>query len=81
MNVLIQARDALGRGDIADAYAMLGGPAYSEGAPLSVQVAGEASSLIRAGLTAEAIDRIDAYLRPGFSGRLRYAATGCEPAR
>lgn len=77
---LREARRYLRDGQTREAYERLCGPVYDVLCD-PVLIAGEASSLIRAGLIGEAIDRIDGFLSPNFSGRVRYAATGCEAAR
>lgn len=77
---LRHARDLLSRGEIEGAYRVLGGGIYDSKCEPAI-IAGEASSLIRAGLIGEAVDRIAGYLSPDFNERRRYAATGCEAAR
>lgn len=80
LNDLWAARRMLTRGEHREAYQRLAGPIF-DGCCQPAIIAGEASSLIRDGLIGEAIDRISGFLEPNFSGRQRYAATGCEAAR
>lgn len=80
VNDLHAARRLLARGEHREAYQRLAGPIF-DGRCQPAIIAGEASSLIRDGLIGEAIDRISGFLEPNFSGRQRYAATGCEAAR
>lgn len=80
LNDLCAARRMLAAGEHREAYQRLAGPIF-DGRCQPAIIAGEASSLIRDGLIGEAIDRISGFLEPNFSGRRRYAATGCEAAR